>query len=531
VAEENRIKVLVADDGHDNREFLVEYVLNPGGFLPLVARDGIEAMELVRQYHPDLILLDLQMPRMNGMQLLDALQEEGWDIPVILMTFLGSDEIGIEVFRKGVRDYVKKPNTDEEMEEAMKRCLGEVRLRREKDALTERLLQGNATLNRRIKELNTLYQIGKQVTSLAGMDVLLPRVVEAAVQVVRAEQSSVMLLEGGQLITRAVKLADDPQARSVHEPSADKLARRAALSGHTVLLGPEDLARHRAQNPLLPAGVVYVPLKVSDRVLGVLSAEHLSEDAEPFTKQDGAMLSALGDYAAIAIENARIYAQLHEMSRQSNNAIRAAFERYVAPSVVDRVLQNPGALRLGGERREISVVFADMHGFTAFSEQISPEEVVGLLNTYFKLAVDVIFSREGTLDKFQGDAVMALFNAPEDQPDHPYRAVDAAVALQRAIDEHHARSGGSAPLFGIGVHMGEAVVGNIGASFAMNYTAIGDAVNVAKRLQEHAAPGQILVSGAVIERLGDALEVAPLGAVDIRGRQQSIEVYELRGLR
>jgi two-component system NtrC family sensor kinase len=268
------VRVLVADDGKDNRDFIVDYILKPNGFAPLIARDGLEAMELAREYEPDIILLDLQMPRMNGMEVLDALQEEGLEIPVILMTFHGSEEIAIEVYRKGVRDYVRKPYTVEEMMDAMDRCLGEVRLRQEKDALTNRLLRANATLNRRVKELNTLYQIGKSVTALVGMDVLLPRVVDAAVQVIGSEQGAVYLLEDDQLVCRAIKDHADPSAVSCHNYSTDRIAGRAAQSGQPVVFSPEELEKFRAQDPSLPASIASIPLKVRDKVVGASALVH-----------------------------------------------------------------------------------------------------------------------------------------------------------------------------------------------------------------------------------------------------------------
>jgi class 3 adenylate cyclase len=172
-------------------------------------------------------------------------------------------------------------------------------------------------------------------------------------------------------------------------------------------------------------------------------------------------------------------------------------------------------------------LFADVRGFTTYSEQAPPEEVVSLLNEYFSLATEVIFSREGTLDKFLGDAVMAFFNAPEQQPDHVFRAVDAALALQNAIAERNVRVGGEGLTFGIGVHLGEAVVGNIGTSRAMNYTTIGDTVNVAKRLQERALPGQVLITAEVYERLGDRVQVELVGEMAIKGRQRPVKVYHL----
>ncbi len=527
---EETVKVLVADDGKDNRDFIVDYILKPNGFAPLIARDGLEAMQIVKQHQPDIILLDLQMPRMNGMEVLDALQADGLDIPVILMTFHGSEEIAVEVYRKGVRDYVRKPYTVDEMMDAMKRCLGEVRLRKEKEALTDRLLRANASLNRRVKELNTLYQIGKNVTGLMGMDTLLPRIVDAAVEVVGAEQGALFLIEGGQLVCRAIKSHADPAAGPCSGYSTDRIAKRAAASGQPVVFSPEELEKHRAKDPTLPVAIASIPLKMKQQVVGVLSVSNVSAHARPFTKQDGTMLSALGDYAAIAIENARIYAALEEASTRESEKLRAAFERYVAPSVVERVLQNPEAMQLGGIRREISVVFADVREFTRYSERAKPEEVVASLNQYLSIATDVIFSREGTLDKFQGDAVLAFFNAPEDQADHVWRAADAALALQRAINERNARGGDLGLSFGIGVHLGEAVVGNIGTDKAMNYTAIGDTVNVAQRLQETAQAGQVLITAEVRARLGDKVEVKPVGSITVKGRSQPLDVFELVAL-
>jgi adenylate cyclase len=295
------------------------------------------------------------------------------------------------------------------------------------------------------------------------------------------------------------------------------------------VLSPQELAQIRERNPNAPTAVMVVPMVVSERVIGALGVENIS-NARAFTDHDGALLSALGDYAAIAIENARNFQQLEEIKEREKMAIRGAFERYVAPSVVDRVLRSSDEMRLGGHRRNISVLFADIRGYTSYAEQADPEEVVDLLNQYFTLATDIILAREGTLDKFLGDAVMAFFNAPEDQEDHPYRVVDAALALQASISEFNARRGGEGLNFSIGINMGEAVVGNVGTPRAMNYTAIGDVVNVAKRLQERAEPGQILVEESVVKCLGDLVIADKLGEMQMKGRRVPAVVYTLKGL-
>src|SRR5690606_18485652 len=199
-------------------------------------------------------------------------------------------------------------------------------------------------------------------------------------------------------------------------------------------------------------------------------------------------------------------------------------------SIVDRILTNPASLELGGRRQEISILFADIRGYTAWSENEPPEKVVEMLNDYLSLAAEIILAWDGTLDKFFGDGLMAVFNAPEEQEDHVHRAADAALALLRAAKEMHERRGDGLS-YSVGVNVGEAVVGYIGTERAMNYTAIGDTVNLAKRLQEYGSPGQVLVEEAVIKRLGNLAQYRPLGELKVKGRKQSAFAYELLGLR
>ena len=206
-------RILIVDDGRENRDFLVEYIIQPNGYVPLIGRDGQEGLEVALTERPDLILLDLQMPKMNGIEVLENLAAAQADIPVILMTFHGSEEIAVEVYRLGVRDYVKKPYTVEEMTLAIDRSLTEVRLRREKEALTERLLQANRDLQVRLKELDVLYTVGKSVTELTNMNELLPRIVDAAALVTQGEESYIYLLENDHLLCRAHKRLNTGRAR------------------------------------------------------------------------------------------------------------------------------------------------------------------------------------------------------------------------------------------------------------------------------------------------------------------------------
>ena len=519
-------RILIVDDGRENREFIAEYVLQPNGYEALMAKDGKEGLDMILEHRPDLVLLDYQLPRMNGIEVLQAMVERGVNIPVILMTFYGSEEVAVEVYRLGVRDYVKKPFSVEEMMMAIERSLGDGRLRREKEALTERLIQSNRELQTRLQELNVLYSVGKTVTSVSDLSQLLPRIVDAAIKLTNSEEGHLYLLENGALICRALKRHNAARASSVSiEASDDPVAQHVAKTGQPVILNPEQSDK----SARAPHSIASAPLVIRGEVIGVLGVSNISASARVFTKYDSALLSALTDYAAIAIENSHNFEALRQTKDLEKSHIRSIFGRFVPTQIVDQVLDDPTKLQLGGKRQEITVMFIDIRGYTAYSENSSPEKVIEMLNDYLSLAANVIMSYGGLLDKYLGDGLMAIFNAPEEQPDHVRKAVEAALELQQAMTglETERQDGMS---FGIGIGLGEAVVGYVGTDIAMDYTAVGDVVNVTKRLQEHAQPGQILIDEEVVSRLGDTLQAHALGELKLKGRQKHARVYELQAI-
>jgi class 3 adenylate cyclase len=178
----------------------------------------------------------------------------------------------------------------------------------------------------------------------------------------------------------------------------------------------------------------------------------------------------------------------------------------------------------------MSILFADVRGFTSFSERVAPEELVDILNRHLTVAARAIREHGGTLDKFMGDAVMALFNVPVPQPDHALRAVRAALNMQQCIAAL-GETEGHCFHFGVGIHVGEAVAGNIGSPERLDYTAIGDAVNLAKRLQENAEGGQVLLSEAAYREVAPFVEARPLGPITVKGREEPVQLYALLGLR
>ncbi len=198
----------------------------------------------------------------------------------------------------------------------------------------------------------------------------------------------------------------------------------------------------------------------------------------------------------------------------------------------DRLLSEPAPLNLAGTRMEITTLFADVRGFTTLSEHLPPEDLFALLNDHLTLAAQAVLQQEGTIDKFLGDAIMALFNTPDAQPDHTLRAVRAGLDMQARLASFHQAgeraSRGQPDLhLGVAITVGEAVVGNVGTPELFNYTAIGDVVNLAKRLQERAAPGQILLSELAYQRVQAQVRCRPLEPMQVKGRDGRVAQYLL----
>ena len=212
----------------------------------------------------------------------------------------------------------------------------------------------------------------------------------------------------------------------------------------------------------------------------------------------------------------------------------STFKQYMAPQVVDKLTKgNDFEIKLGGEKRDVAVMFVDIRGFTPMSENLQPEQVVQILNEYLTLTTESIFKHNGMLDKFIGDATMAVFNAPFDLEDYLYEAVATAWDIKSGSDELGKKlmeQFGRTVSFGIGVNCGDAVVGNIGCEFRMDYTAIGDTVNTAARLESRAKPGQILISEALYKALEDRIEAEEVGEMELKGKSNKIMVYSVTAI-
>jgi class 3 adenylate cyclase/DNA-binding response OmpR family regulator len=526
--------VLIVDD-EPVMHAILEGLLKSEGYEFAFAQHGLEALEKIESVNPDLILLDIMMPKLSGFEVCQRLKtDKKWqNVPIILISALDGREDLVRGLDAGANDFLRKPFDRIEL---MARVRSMLRLKAQYDELEDQRRQLEATLHLReelarstaqhLEELQTLHEVGLRLMSNHDTDSVMSMTAQVALVLTFGATCCIMhlLSDDGQQVLPVV-FAEDGSKMVYPSVGFEDMVQQVLATRAAVVL--PDIPAGKVQSPLNDIrSLLVVPLLADQQPIGTLSLYSAQPNA--FEESHHHILSILANQAAVAMVKTRFFEDQARIKEQEKQAIHNLFGRYVNPAVVDRLVHGVENLALGGKRQEISVLFADIRGFTSFGEYITPERLVEVLNEYFGLAVDAILSQEGTLDKFMGDAVMALFNAPLPQDDHPLRAVRTALAIQAAMFNYSARIAGLS--FGIGLHLGQAVVGNIGTAQQMNYTAIGDTVNLTKRLQEYADGGQIILSQAMYEAVRDHVTVEDLGPLLVKGRTAAVHTYRLVGL-
>jgi signal transduction histidine kinase/CheY-like chemotaxis protein/GAF domain-containing protein len=304
--------VLIVDDRRDNIRFLRQNILDPAGYRVSVARDGEEGLQRALEEQPDLIIIHLNVPRRNGLSVLEGLRKAGDETPAIVMTFHGTEEGAVRAYQLGARQYVVQPCTVEQMQAAVERSLVERRLRAERDRLANSAFSASAQAERRLRELDMLAGIGKSITALLDEERLMGRVVDAAVYLTGAQEGALLVVDedSGELSLRAVRGSSEQAARQFQLEVGDSLAKQVVQTGKPVFVSGtsrEELSETRDEYPVRP--LIQVPLKVGEWVFGVLSVDHPTQD-RTFSSHDLQLLSTLADSAAIALEHARLHGRL-----------------------------------------------------------------------------------------------------------------------------------------------------------------------------------------------------------------------------
>jgi adenylate cyclase len=381
---------------------------------------------------------------------------------------------------------------------------------------------------RQATKLSMLLDISQKLSGEFDLDRLLRTVVDTTFEIMNVDRVTILLRDelSDELIPTISRTRQgDTQPQAVPRSIADKVVReRVAVVSHNA---PAD-ARFKGQSIRLQSvqSAMCSPLMASaERVLGLLYVDNLTT-ANTFSDEDLQFLVAFSGIAAIGIKNSQYAEQIRREAM-----VRSNFERYFAPNVAAEIAQQAGAVRLGGERRPTTVLFSDIRGFTAMAESMGPDAIAQLLSEYFTDMVDVIFDYGGTLDKFMGDAIMALWGAPLGHADDPDRALQAAIEMQHAVarlNQRWASEGRPEIRVGIGINHGEVFAGNIGSHRRLDYTVIGDAVNVASRLCAEAGPGEVLVTENFLQVVRGQVDHEFLPEMALKGKTQVVQVYRVR---
>jgi adenylate cyclase len=391
---------------------------------------------------------------------------------------------------------------------------------------------GNAkVLKRSYEKLRAAYEFGSRLALAEGLEGLLAYVADAAIRILQADRAAIFLVdpdtgEPEQRVARTKDGRKDPiqVSRSIlQQVTQQRVGVIAADAGSD--------ARFSGAQSVMASGIrsaMCVPMLHGGELLGVVHCDTLMA-RNVFGEQDLDLFTTIASQAALAVRNQRLLGRI-----QDEAAARVQFQRFFSPGVVDQIIS--GKLRVGqkGELRTITVFFLDVRGFTRMSEKMKPEDVVRLLNAFYERMVRILFDHGGTLDKYVGDELMALFGAPTDLPVAPLAAVSCAAAMQEDVvlfNEAQAAANEPTLAVGIGIHTGPALCGVIGSSKARQYTAMGDTVNTASRLCGQARGGEILVGEATYEKVKDRVQAEALAPLLVKGKAEPLRVYRIRSVR
>lgn len=330
-------KVLVVDDSRDVRETIAKLILRPAGYDTLTANDGLAGLQAAREQHPDLIIADLQMPGLTGIQLKRTLTLENIPTPLILMTGEGSESIASEASLAGVSAYFPKPVDADVLLIAVEQALKSERIRQERQTALQ-------SLEKRVRQLETLQAVGRTLTATLDVDQVLSRVVDAAVRLSEAEEGSLLLLDEhtGELTMRAARNFDDQFVRTFRIRSDDSLAGQVIRTGQPVLIGG-GASPQKIKTAYFVHSLIYVPLKVQNRVIGVLGVDN-RQSGRALSEADVNPLNALADYAAIAIVNAMLFARTNSERQKLDTILQRTAEGVIVASDEGRlVLVNAAA--------------------------------------------------------------------------------------------------------------------------------------------------------------------------------------------
>jgi adenylate cyclase len=390
--------------------------------------------------------------------------------------------------------------------------------------LPERSVQDGDTLRRDYEKLRIAYELQRAIGAELDLDRLLEKILERSFDLLSADRGVILLFDGGELKPRCSRARrQGPEELVVSRSVVGQVMKeKVAVLSSDAKLDP----RFSESKSIIMTGIrssMAVPLLHRGELLGIMMVD--SQNPNAFGEKDLQLFTNIATQAALSIANASLARRIEEEA-----LARARFERLLSPAIAELVVSGKVELKQGGEPRATTMLFSDIRGFTSRSETMPAAEIVAMLNDYFERMVEIVFEHEGTLDKFVGDEIMALFGAPVAHPDDPVRAVRTALKMLDALRTFNAeRDAQGLPWFeiGIGINSGEVVAGYIGSSKAMQYTVIGAPVNLAARLCSAAKGMQVLIAETTWNLVRNHFEVRELEPIKPKGIAQPVRVFEV----
>ncbi len=382
-------------------------------------------------------------------------------------------------------------------------------------------------MSRAYRRLAALHKASQIMASGFDLRERLAQVLDMVMETMEADRGFVMLREEG-TNNLNVKVAREMGRELEASSPSMGIAGRAAIDGEAVLMvDSQNDSKFGMRESIIRSEIMSamcVPLKIKDRIMGSIYLDTRKPQVT-FSEEDLELFASLASQSALAIDNVRLHDKVVEAEMK-----RQEFGRFLSPAIVDKIMAEEKAVELGGQRARVSTLFCDIRGFTNTAERITPVELVALLNEYFTAMTEIIFQYQGTLDKYVGDEIMAIFGAPVSIENDALAAVSAAVAIQALNAELNVvrqKQGRTVIQLGIGIDSGEVTAGYFGSPMRMEYTVMGDRVNTASRFCGLAEAGQVIVGEETWRSIEGKVEGRVMGSVRLKGKELEVNAYEV----
>ncbi|NOQ46535.1 MAG: GAF domain-containing protein [Desulfobulbaceae bacterium] len=505
--------LLVTADGKDTWE--IQEAL--GNYEVVICRDASDADELCRRHDVYLVIVAEDLPRQSGCLLFSELRSNYPGLAGFLLSRSVNNTLLSNALDAGFSGLLKLPVVTEQLQVRVSRAMESVALQEE---------------NTRLRTLLPLYSLGEQFLSSQTQQQVLEVLLDVVVEQTGATHVSVMLFYEDEACLRiaAARGMDQELAQSIRLKPGDQIAGWVYEKGKPVILNREtqkqSIFASLLKRPEIISSISF-PLVIRDRILGVLNISQVDGEA-CFSEADNEMLGIVCSQVALALENVRSRVALQEKTR-----LRTLFEQYVSPEVAGLLIASDSNLMNLGEVKDVTVLFADIRNFTGLVQHLELPDIRTFLNEFFQLFTETVFHNRGTVDKFMGDAVLAVFGAPVELENANLTAVRTALTIQEKFGRLQARWADYSEDFrtidlGIAVTYGTVFLGNVGSAQRLDYTVIGNQVNIAQRLAAESSSCRIFITEPVRAAICDQIDVEEVGERALRGVKEKIPVFSIK---